>query len=47
MYETDPYTPTEKRYECPNCLERVVTEETVKVCPECGERVRNIAVPRE
>jgi len=47
MHGKDPYTPTEKRYECPDCLEHVTTEEPLEVCPECGARLRNIAVPRE
>ncbi|MEF8881878.1 MAG: rubrerythrin-like domain-containing protein [Halapricum sp.] len=48
MPGTDPYTPTESRYECLACGKRITTgEETYATCPTCGSRMRNIAVPRE
>ncbi|NIB99492.1 rubrerythrin-like domain-containing protein [Halobacterium sp. R2-5] len=48
MVRTDPYTPPEtNRYECTNCLGRFESEHHLVNCPDCGEAVRNVAVPRE
>jgi Zn finger protein HypA/HybF involved in hydrogenase expression len=47
MLEKDPYTPTESRYECRDCLEHVTSEDRLEECPECGGRMHNVAVPRE
>lgn len=46
MFE-DPHTPGEKRYECLACMQRIVSEDSYGACPNCGGRLRNIAVPRE
>lgn len=43
----DPYTPDRHYYECRNCLQRFVTDESRTTCPECGARLQNIAIPRE
>jgi len=45
MAFTDPHSPSEKRYECTECLNRT-TDESVGECPECGGTVRNVAVGR-
>lgn len=34
-------------YECPRCGSRVETDERSTTCPNCGEPMRNISVPRE
>lgn len=47
MNRTDPYTPGRYYYECRDCLQRIVVDEALTDCPDCGGRVRNIAVPRE
>jgi len=47
MPKGDPYTPEKSRYECVECLNRVTTDDTVGTCPECGGRMKNVAVPRE
>lgn len=48
MVRTDSYTPpSTSRYECTGCLSRFESETHLVECPECGERVRNVAVPRE
>ncbi|PSQ00183.1 hypothetical protein BRC89_02310 [Halobacteriales archaeon QS_4_70_19] len=44
---TDPHTPVEDRYECYECSAGVVAGEFPGPCPDCGSRVRNIAVPWE
>lgn len=46
MAYIDPYTPDRSYYECLNCTYRE-TAESLGHCPECGGRVRNIAVARE
>jgi len=43
----DPYTPSTGYYECVSCPYRESAGDRVDVCPQCGEKVRNIAVPRE
>jgi Zn finger protein HypA/HybF involved in hydrogenase expression len=47
MLSSDPYTAEKSRYECVECLHRVTTDDTVGACPECGGRMKNVAVPRE
>ncbi|MGB9965854.1 rubrerythrin-like domain-containing protein [Halobacterium hubeiense] len=47
MVRMDSYTPSTNRYECTGCLERFERDSHVGDCPECGEPVRNVAVPRE
>ena len=47
MHKEDPYTPEKSRYECVDCLNRVTTDGTVWTCPDCGGRMKNVAVPRE
>lgn len=48
MVRTDSYTPPEtNRYECTNCLSRFERESHLVNCPDCGDEVRNVAVPRE
>ncbi|MFC5973294.1 rubrerythrin-like domain-containing protein [Halomarina salina] len=43
----DPYTPEEAVFECLACQNRIVSEEYVGPCPECGGETKNIAVARE
>ncbi|GEM_PF-274649 len=43
----DPYRASTGYYECHTCSFRLTTDERVHTCPECGDPVRNIAVPRE
>jgi Zn finger protein HypA/HybF involved in hydrogenase expression len=43
----DPYSPEESVFECRACHHRVVSEEHVGSCPECGGETANIAVARE
>jgi Zn finger protein HypA/HybF involved in hydrogenase expression len=48
MVRTDSYTrPETHRYECTDCLARIESEDRLIDCPDCGSRVRNVAVPRE
>ena len=48
MVRMDSYTPpSTSRYECTGCLSRFERETHPVDCPECGETVRNVAVPRE
>ncbi|MFW6017709.1 MAG: rubrerythrin-like domain-containing protein [Halapricum sp.] len=48
MPGSDPYTPTESRYECRSCGKRITTETGSYVtCPVCDSEMQNIAVPRE
>ncbi|WP_436924501.1 rubrerythrin-like domain-containing protein [Halosimplex amylolyticum] len=47
MFSEDPYTAERSRYECTDCLHRVTTDGSIGSCPECGGRMRNVAVPRE
>lgn len=49
LYRTDvdPYTADTAYYECASCAGRITTDEHVAVCPDCGGRMRNIAVSRE
>lgn len=47
MRFTDPYPREKSRYECTDCLERVTVDGHRAECPECGGRVRNVAVARE
>ena len=47
MHKPDPYTPDTSRYECMECLHRVSTDETLGACPECGGKMKNVAVARE
>lgn len=47
MHGRDPYSPTGSYYECTDCQTRTVSEEHLGSCPDCGEAVRNLAVPRE
>ncbi|WP_459194028.1 rubrerythrin-like domain-containing protein [Halosimplex sp. J119] len=47
MLSEDPYTAKKSRYECRDCLNRVTTDGTISSCPDCGGRMRNVAVPRE
>ncbi|MFB6123164.1 MAG: rubrerythrin-like domain-containing protein [Haloferacaceae archaeon] len=48
MVRSDSYTPPEEQqFECIDCLERVVSEDDVRVCPECGSRMQNVSLPRE
>ncbi|MFB6295943.1 MAG: rubrerythrin-like domain-containing protein [Halobacteriales archaeon] len=42
----DPESPEESYYECRGCELRIAGED-VAACPECGDQVRNISVPRE
>lgn len=42
----DPQAQDESYYECPACGIRVGGED-LTACPECGDQVRNISVPRE
>lgn len=43
------YQTTEDRryYECRGCLTRVCVNAHLAACPDCGGRLRNLAVPRE
>lgn len=43
------YQATEHRryYECRECLTRVSVTAPLAACPDCGGRLRNLAVPRE
>jgi len=34
-------------YECRECLSRALVTEPLAACPDCGGRLRNIAVARE
>ena len=43
----DDYRPREGYYECVACGTRVVSDDHLPSCPDCGGDVRNIAVPRE
>lgn len=43
---TDPYTPVEPSYECPDCGYRGRTD-SEPLCPDCGGQLRNVAVARE
>ena len=48
MARMDSYTPpATSRYECTGCLSRFESDSHLVDCPECGEPVRNVAVPRE
>jgi len=47
MVRTDPYTPSTYRLECQSCLTVLSAEGRLGHCPECGGRLRNLAVPRE
>jgi hypothetical protein len=47
MPGSDPYTPAESHYECTVCGGRTVSDGHVGQCPDCGEAVRNLSVPRE
>jgi rRNA maturation endonuclease Nob1 len=39
---------TDRRYyECRECLSRASVTEPLSACPDCGGRLRNIAVARE
>ncbi|WP_253738945.1 rubrerythrin-like domain-containing protein [Halohasta salina] len=43
----DPFTPSTNYFECVGCGSRCHSDERLTTCPDCGDRVRNIAVPRE
>jgi rRNA maturation endonuclease Nob1 len=43
----DPWTPEESVYECYGCGSRVVVEDHLGTCPDCGDAVKNIAVAQE
>jgi Zn finger protein HypA/HybF involved in hydrogenase expression len=48
MVRTDSYTPSEEQqFECVDCLERVVSDDRVDTCPECGSTMVNVSLPRE
>ncbi len=48
MVRMDSYTPpSTSRYECTGCLSRFERDSHIVACPECGEPVRNVTVPRE
>lgn len=47
MHQRDPYSPDESYYECVDCRTRTVSDDYLGSCPDCGEPVRNLAVPRE
>ncbi len=47
MVSRDPYTAEESYYECVSCQNRTRSSDHLGSCPECGERVRNLAVTRE
>jgi len=47
MAQFDPYSPSRRYYECTDCGERTTAEDHHAECPECGGRVRNLAVARE
>ena len=43
----DPYRSEEAVFECIACHNRIVSDEHVGACPECGGETKNIAVARE
>lgn len=48
MVRTDPYPRSEQhRFECRECFERIVTDDRVTACPDCGGRVETVSIPRE
>ncbi len=47
MVYHDTYRPEIHYYECLDCRWRETLEESVRICPRCGGKTRNIAVPRE
>ncbi len=40
-------TPDRRYYECRECLTRLSVSESLAACPDCGGRLRNLAVARE
>ncbi|MFC6987956.1 rubrerythrin-like domain-containing protein [Haloplanus sp. GCM10025708] len=48
MVRSDSHPSTdEQQFECIDCLERVVSDDRVSVCPVCGSRMQNVSLPRE
>ncbi|WP_143920340.1 rubrerythrin-like domain-containing protein [Halorhabdus utahensis] len=47
MVRSDPYTPSTYRLECRSCLTVLRRDDRIGQCPECGGRLRNLAIPRE
>lgn len=47
MVRTDSYESDGATYECHDCLSRHQTDDFPGECPDCGGKLRNIAVPRE
>ena len=45
MVRNDPYTASERVYECLGCGHRVTDQ--AGLCPDCGTDLKNISVSRE